>query len=497
MFIDPNAVDYRDRWPNGGEITDAHKDGESIRVSGHTRLQLRSGAILIIDSSRRFVAAAPLGEGGAFTLAFPARHAESWPLSAYAYDPDSNRAVPLKWSATIDFETKSSGIPSMTDRYVAVVREAMLHPYTATSCESDIKTGNNYQSVDLGSRGLSGGRRQRNLFFDHVSFAGKTVLDIGANTGELSRLARRRGASLVDGYEYDPYFVETGRMINGLSGATRVSLFQGDATNPAFYEGKKYDIVLAYSVWVYIHGMLDRLAKVTDVVFFETHTLDHGLEMYTRPMSQHFPHFRLMGHDQERDMKKSRAVLMFAKSEQALAGALSFIKLRVEPYFDNPFFKTHGKTSAVQLPVYAAAIAKAVDRNTKFEGIGGQYFELLLAGYYEYLRDGKVTEENVFSHAFRSAVAEGRLDSGLSYLAEDTGALVAKIAKRFIDIDLARADRWNEIPAVELVPGEKFVFTTEGGATIGVENLDGHHRYFLAQLLGRKTIDAMLQEPKG
>src|SRR5690606_9237664 len=133
-----------------------------------------------------------------------------------------------------------------------------------------------YQPIDLGGYTTTGGRPHRDVFVKHLDFTGKTVLDIAANLGENSRLARQQGAALVDGYEFDSFFVETVRFINAAMGTTRVSLFQGDATDPKLYGGMKYDIVLGFSVFVYIRNVLAEIAKITDTLVIETHTLDHG-----------------------------------------------------------------------------------------------------------------------------------------------------------------------------------------------------------------------------
>ncbi|MDO9458649.1 MAG: class I SAM-dependent methyltransferase, partial [Alphaproteobacteria bacterium] len=191
---------------------------------------------------------------------------------------------------------ESRDLPSIAEDLRALIAKATRVPYVARSIQNNIATGNNYQSLNLGreiktnpriadeehakrpglvgniaarvGRALNiasrhtaapaasgrkaiergerlhkGGRPYRESFMNQIDFRGRTVLDIGANTGENSRIARRLGATLVDGYEYDPYFVEIGRLVNAAAGMTRVSLFQGDATRPELFDGMKYDIV--------------------------------------------------------------------------------------------------------------------------------------------------------------------------------------------------------------------------------------------------------------
>ena len=75
----------------------------------------------------------------------------------------------------------------------------------------------------------------------------------------------------------DPYFVELGRAVNAVRGTTRVSLFQGDCTNPALYSNMGYDMILALNVWVYVDSVIPLFPAIAPVMVFETHTLDRGM----------------------------------------------------------------------------------------------------------------------------------------------------------------------------------------------------------------------------
>ena len=147
-------------------------------------------------------------------------------------------------------------VPSIKESLSSIIVDAVKLPYVATSIHGGIKTGNSYQTLFLGEGGRTTGRYDRMSYLSRINFREKSVLDLGANTGEMSRSVRALGARLVDGYEYDPYFVEIGRAANALVGATRVSLFQGDCTRAALYDNFHYDIVLALNVWVYIEGVI-------------------------------------------------------------------------------------------------------------------------------------------------------------------------------------------------------------------------------------------------
>jgi SAM-dependent methyltransferase len=152
-----------------------------------------------------------------------------------------------------------------------------------------------------------------------VDFRGARVLDLGSNLGEISRGARERGAVLVDGYEYDSYFVELAGAINVLRDATRTSFFRRDITKPEIYR-ERFDIVIAFSVFVYIRDLLDRIAAITDgVLLLETHRLDGNLEStYLEPIGRHFASHRILGQTEWAASQESvdeRAVIAFAKSD--------------------------------------------------------------------------------------------------------------------------------------------------------------------------------------
>jgi ParB-like chromosome segregation protein Spo0J len=52
------------------------------------------------------------------------------------------------------------------------------------------------------------------------------------------------------------------------------------------------------------------------------------------------------------------------------------------------------------------------------------------------------------------------------------------------------------VAPIVVKPGEgPHRFTDVSGKIITAENIDGHHRYFIAQLLQRPTIDALIGEP--
>lgn len=216
--------------------------------------------------------------------------------------------------------------PTIKDRLQELVHEALSLPYISASCKDAIETGNHYQSVALGDARTDGFRSSRDEFLDLISFHDKKVLDLGSNLGELSRAARQRGAALVDGLEYDPFFVEVASALNALNKTTRVSFYQRDITDSATYT-ELYDVVLAFSVSHYVYPVIDILASVTrELLVVETHRLQDNLEdHYIGPVTRYLPAYRVLGYS---DWKVSggetdqRAVLAFARTPERLEAGL-------------------------------------------------------------------------------------------------------------------------------------------------------------------------------
>jgi SAM-dependent methyltransferase len=199
--------------------------------------------------------------------------------------------------------------------------------YISESCKDSIQTGNHYQSVTLGDIQTTGFRTDRKAFLDQIDFQGRKVLDLGSNLGEISRAARTRGAHLVDGFEYDKYFLEIANLVNAYNGVTRVSFYQCDITDPSVY-GERYDIVLAFSVFTYVHPVLEQIAAITNQLFVvETHKLEGNLDSdYLRPVLQYFPYCKILGESEwgaQYNANERRAVVAFAKDTSALAATLN------------------------------------------------------------------------------------------------------------------------------------------------------------------------------
>src|ERR1051325_1224074 len=104
------------------------------------------------------------------------------------------------------------------------------------------ETGNAYQAVRLRDEILPGFRISDEEVWAGLDVAGRTVIDLGCNLGERTRLAVRAGASFAEGVEYEDLFVRIG----GLISVYNVLIRQGDGTKPGCFD-KTYDTVACFS----------------------------------------------------------------------------------------------------------------------------------------------------------------------------------------------------------------------------------------------------------
>lgn len=217
-------------------------------------------------------------------------------------------------------------VPTMRDEMAELLRQGLSKEYISESCQDAIETGNHYQSVEIGGTVSEGFRSSRDDLLDRIGFEGKKVLDLGSNLGEMSRGARRRGASLVDGFEYDTYFVEMANLLNAYHGTTRVSFYQRDITDASIYT-ETYDIVMALSVFIYARPVMDTLASITrDAFVLETHRIDDNLQsFYLDAVLPHFPVYETLGETEwgnPHDDDVIRRVMVFARHQSALDAVL-------------------------------------------------------------------------------------------------------------------------------------------------------------------------------
>jgi SAM-dependent methyltransferase len=397
--------------------------------------------------------------------------------------------------------------------------------YTSVVCKHGVRieAGNHYQSVALGEFKTQGFRDDRAKIFDQLDFEGKKVLDLGSNLGELSRAARLRGASLVDGFEIDTYFLEIADLINVYTGVTRVSFYQRDIGDPATFV-EPYDIVLAFAVFGQGAGRtLESLAEVTDVLVVETHRLEGNLESgYMAPVAQYFPYHRMLGESDwgsTFDRHEIRAVIIFAKTEEALRGALKedmpqvlhaggapaadaaetgdirlmdVSRTRLQEKFFSTFEFDSSEdllTAVDRMEVDVGTLARSHD--SRFAGYDGWVLWLLyLKGFLQYSKTKEVGPGN----AYFEYVSEYHEQVGDPVVSLEVGWDTAAeyVKRQFENMDRMRS-RASDPALVEEIPPLRAIVKDDQKGTLylyepGAEHpivaarVDGWHRLFAARV---------------
>ena len=318
--------------------------------------------------------------------------------------------------------------------------------YVSKSSFMDYETGNRYQSVQLGADVVAGYRTNRSDLFQAFNFSGRSVLDCGCNIGELSRLARLRGARLVDGYEYDNYFVEMGRMINAYNGTTRVSFYNRDVTKPDSFDDS-FDVTMAFSVYPYISQALNEIAHITgEALIVETHDIKPDLKkVYIEPLVKFFPHYTFLTTTDFGRGQEKRAIFVFAKQERSLYGSASLVKSTLDVkksefgFLDEIFSILSGleglrDNMVDKLPTILSAYQNVEDDTIKVTA-GKSYWIAMMHGYVEYKKAGRVAEDNTYLTAFKKTLETVPFDTALSKKLNTLDAISLRVLLRYKDVD--------------------------------------------------------------
>jgi SAM-dependent methyltransferase len=421
-------------------------------------------------------------------------------------------------------------IPTLKASLKELILEALSLNYVSVSGNAGIQTGNHYQSVTLGEEHTDGFRSDRQPFLEQIDFEGKRVLDLGSNLGEMSRAARARGASLVDGFEYDPFFVELAYAINAFNGTTRVSFYLRDITEPGIYT-ESYDVVLGLSVYIYLQHVLPSLAQITTgVLVLETHKLEGNLEStYLEPLEKHFPFHMFLGASDwgsGLDTKAQRAVIAFAKSEQLLRKhirgleappahplcvdrrpgtqpVIGDIDVGRTPWYDE-FFKAFAFDSAEQLIAEAGRMdvdvrALVAEPDFVTKGMGGWvYWLIYLIGALQRRESGVSGPGNCYYDLLAEHWTQ---DPGRAKDYTHATRLAELVSRRCDDFDLFLTNREAPskvaplglvIPRGPAVPTPacdvKRIYEVHAEVPVETTIFDGYHRLFLARLFGHRQM---------
>jgi SAM-dependent methyltransferase len=432
--------------------------------------------------------------------------------------------------------------PSIRPDLRRVVQLALDLPYKSESCQDAIPTDNHYQSITLGNTTTLGFRTARGEILDWIDFKGKTVLDLGCNLGELSRAARERGATLVDGFEYDPFFVELAQAVAAHNSTTRVSFYERDITAAKTYSDLHYDVVLAFSVFIYIKPLLHLIARATDLLIVETHELEDNLESYyLNNICPHFPYFAIIGESEWGTTQpnfKRRYVVAFAKREADLHSLLaagndrsalppSWARVTRLPPPDSlagsrlidldvprtrlhkRFFSTFPFDSPSDIITALGEMEFSLDRLARSEDLrrygadGWMYWALFVKGYTQFRTTGTVGPGNAYFDYLTNYYVQQGHNPGIVGELSDPSRGAERVRRRYADFARLQEQASGEstVDSVSPVratvsdpPSEPpyYFYEVGGGPGIPVRAIDGWHRLLSASLADIRTLKCEL-----
>jgi SAM-dependent methyltransferase len=406
-------------------------------------------------------------------------------------------------------------VPSLKQELKQLITRALQEKYVSESSQEKIQTGNNYQSVWLGDEKTNGFRALRDDVLDTIPFSGKRVLDLGANLGEVSRAAHRRGATQVDGFEYDPYFVEIANLVSAYNDVTRVSFFQRDITDQSAFK-EEYDIVLAFSVFVYIDRILPKIRAVTRELFIlETHQLTDNFEsVYLKAILPYFPYHKILGETDwgtNKGSTEKRVVVAFAHDQKYLAaiggrpdklsdgepGQVRQLDLRNSEFqflrsFSDKFPQTKYQ-SLNELLSFLNEIDLTIEDASQlpeyFIGLSGWvYWYFFLKGYHNYKIAGDVLGDDIYCEYLKKYFSDINVDPELKLIIDDDAQLTHRVALRYQILTRFNEEQsWTAEPlsVIDIKSAEANVALRELGKDIPFtcRALDGYHRIFCAKII--------------
>ncbi len=234
---------------------------------------------------------------------------------------------------------------------------------------------------------------------------------------------------------------------------------------------------------------------------FETHTLDNGINYYYDRLEAYFRYSACIGlTDVGDDPHKSRAFLLLANEPGVIEKHLKQQFIDVKPYYRNAFLEKIGVLNSTQvLELASKCFAERSEAHwndiTKLIFGSEFYFEALLAGFYQYIVEKSiVTNENFYLRFFAKGVASGAIDANLKHILDNPKWLSRKIANKFEDMQNIILGHVHRVPPIRLVvqTGGELKFNTVEGVKLACGRIDGHHRLFVAQLMGVERLHCQI-----
>lgn len=124
-----------------------------------------------------------------------------------------------------------------------------------------------YQTIQLGNGFKTSGKQrtdQRIAHFANIDFRGKSVLDVGCNSGQYSLFAKKQGASKVVGIDINAMRINQARV---LSANENLPIDFRVAGIDCLGELGKFDIVFCIAVLTEIEDVLGGLRLIRNAIF--------------------------------------------------------------------------------------------------------------------------------------------------------------------------------------------------------------------------------------
>ncbi len=411
---------------------------------------------------------------------------------------------------------------------VAGILESVLGEPVISESPHQI-TGGGYQTVRLGDRVRGGFRLARPSLLSGFDFEGRSVCDLGANLGEISRDLRHAGARPVHAYEYDALFTQLARYITAYNAVSDIDHFEADVSSEGFLR-QSYDICVGLSAFSFMQRNIDYICnQVSDQMIIETHEVEAGwYELYAQPIVKHFPHwccFARVPHsahdsskwrlwltfskDQLMPFYRQRAVSLLPDAEGVVQIDLARSTLHFPTAAELILDRRRELLSPASIRLYADELAEHERRLEAGERVdvsmsGPAYWLALLCGLAQYEDDRGLEERNVYLRWLSRGIAAGKVDPGLKPLLDSPPDLRARIAPRMAALRRAIRERdvshFNDMPIAfnatpfhsALEPLPLTTLAVKGsGERLTVTNLDGHHRLFIMKLLDIESCSMM------